>query len=388
MIKMKRVLVITPYYPYPAERNGGVHTLNALIKNMPDRVVDIFYYGENKYDEVIFTNKIGDVYNECLLKKSKMNYLFSILNRKTYTIFRFKNKSNVLKKINEKQYDEVYFDQYSSIQYSKYFKSCKKLINIAHDSMPLYFKRKMDLSKNVLLKIYYCLQQIFSKKEEKKYYNIFNKIIYLSNVDVEYEQNMHPEIFDKFYEANIGIDIKDVNAAPLIKLPNKTIIFTGVMDYSPNHDAMIYFINNIWDKLYEKDNELYLYIVGKNPKKELIELCNLKNNIVCTGTVENLFSYIKSSKLYISPLRFGTGKKNKVLEALACNIPLIASKVSLEGFKNISNYVLVANNDKEWVEKILNIMNDEVKYKKIKKEMNNVINKDYNWKFITEKMVD
>ena len=63
-----------------------------------------------------------------------------------------------------------------------------------------------------------------------------------------------------------------------------------------------------------------------------------KKNIVCTGMVENIFSYIKSAKIYISPLRFGTGKKNKVLEALACNTPLIASKVSLEGFKNINDY--------------------------------------------------
>lgn len=385
---MKRVLVITPYYPYPAERNGGIHTLNALIQNMPDRVVDIFYYGEPKSNEIVFTNKIGNVYNECLLKKSKINYLVSILNRNTYTIFRFKKKSDILKELSEKKYDEVYFDQYSSIQYSRYFKTGKKLINIAHDSMPLYFKRKMNLSKNILLKIYYYLQQIFSKKEERTYYKLFNKIIYLSNVDVEYEQKMHPEISEIFYESNIGIDLDKVNEAPLIKLPNKTIIFTGVMDYSPNHDAMVYFINNIWDKLYENDNELYLYIVGKNPKKELIDLCNLKKNIVCTGTVENIFSYIKSSKLYISPLRFGTGKKNKVLEALACNIPLVASKVSLEGFKNISDCVLTANKDEEWVYEILNVINDEMKYKKMKKKMDNVINKDYNWEFITRNMID
>lgn len=385
---MKRVLVITPYYPYPAEKNGGIHTLNALIQNMPDRVVDIFYYGEPKSNEIVFTNKIGNVYNECLLKKSKINYLVSILNRNTYTIFRFKKKSDILKELSEKKYDEVYFDQYSSIQYSRYFKTGKKLINIAHDSMPLYFKRKMNLSKNILLKIYYYLQQIFSKKEERTYYKLFNKIIYLSNVDVEYEQKMHPEISELFYESNIGIDLDKVNEAPLIKLPNKTIIFTGVMDYSPNHDAMVYFINNIWDKLYENDNELYLYIVGKNPKKELIDLCNLKKNIVCTGTVENIFSYIKSSKLYISPLRFGTGKKNKVLEALACNKPLIASKVSLEGFKNISDCVLTANKDEEWVYEILNLINDEMKYKKMKNKMDNVINKDYNWKFITRNMID
>ena len=385
---MKRVLIITPYYPYPAEKNGGIHTLNALIKNMPDRVVDVFYYGETKSNEKKFTDKIENVYNECLLKKSKINYLISILNRRTYTIFRFKNKSNILKTLNKKEYDEVYFDQYSSIQYLKYFKEYTKLINIAHDSMPLYFKRKKELSKNILLKIYYYLQQIFSKKEEKTYYRFFKKIIYLSNIDVEYEQKMHPEISSRFYESNIGIDLEEVNEAPLIKLPDKTIIFTGVMDYSPNHDAMIYFINNIWDKLYEKDNELYLYIVGKNPTKELTDLCKLKRNIICTGKVINIFSYIKSSRLYISPLRFGTGKKNKVLEALACNTPLIASKVSLEGFKNISNCVLTANSDAEWENQILNLINNDIKYKEMKKNMKNVINKDYNWKIITKKIVD
>lgn len=385
---MKKVLIITPYYPYPAEKNGGIHTLNAIIKNLPNRKADIFYYGESKNEEFKFSENINNVYHECLLKKSKLNYIFSILKGVTYTTFRFKNKSVVLNEISKNQYDEIYFDQFASIKFASYFKKNNVLINIAHDSMPMYFMRKKELSNNYLSKLYYQLQMFFSKREEKKYYSYFKKIAYLSDVDVNFEKRILPEFSEKFFESNIGIDIEKVDTAPTIKLPSKTIIFTGVMNYGPNHDAMMYFVNNIWDKIYEQDKDVNLYIVGKNPEKELIELCNSKKNIVVTGMVDNVFSYIKSSYIYISPLRFGTGKKNKVLEAIACKTPLIASKVSLEGFKNIDDYVLEANESDEWIEQVLSLIANQEYYNSIKEKMNDAINNEYSWEIITKKLVD
>ena len=104
---------------------------------------------------------------------------------------------------------------------------------------------------------------------------------------------------------------------------------------------MIVFIQEVFDKVAEKCPEVTLYIVGKNPTDKLKKLVINRKNIIVTGKVDSVFSYIKSSTIYISPLRIGSGKKNKIIEAISCGTPLIASTVSMEGFEDIEDKNLI-----------------------------------------------
>ena len=53
-----KLLLITPYYPYPAEKTGGVHTINMILNNLSNYEIDIFYYGEDENKNYKFNNQI------------------------------------------------------------------------------------------------------------------------------------------------------------------------------------------------------------------------------------------------------------------------------------------------------------------------------------------
>lgn len=261
-----------------------------------------------------------------------------------------------------------------------------KKILFMHDCIPMLFKRKISLSESIYRKWYYKLQYKFVLKEEMKYYDQFEKIIFVSQKDIEYEKKIHGRKKYSYGLCNLGIDLQIVKSAPQIRLDKNSIIFTGIMDYEPNEDAMIYFVEHIFDKVVEKVPTVTLYIVGKNPTKKLLKTVDGKENIIVTGKVDNIFTFIKAAQVYISPLRFGSGKKNKIIEAISCARPIIASTVSLEGFDDIieKNIIRRADSDEEWVENIIELLNDTQECARISREVEKLIDNTYSWKKIAD----
>lgn len=385
-----KLLLITPYYPYPAEKTGGVHTINMILNNLSNYEIDIFYYGEDENKNYKFNNQIKNVYYEDLRNKKKYSRLKSLLIGKTYSSYMYNKDSDVLNSIlSSNIYDVIIYDQYSSMDFNIKTNTSKCNYLFMHDSYPMLFERKGKMA-NIVGRIYYKLQYIYSIKEEENNYTKFDKIFFVSSKDISNEKNMHSKISDRFYLCNIGIDINEVLKAPELKLKGKSLVFTGVMDYEPNEDAMVYFIQEVFDKVAKKCPEVTLYIVGKNPTDKLKKLVKNRKNIIVTGKVDSVFSYIKSSTIYISPLRIGSGKKNKIIEAISCGTPLIASTVSMEGFEDIEdkNLILRADSSNEWVENICKLLSDEEKRIDIKKRMLNLLDESYSWKNIAKKLVE
>lgn len=383
------ILLITPYFPFPSDKSGGVHTINMILKNVKDGHIDIFYYGEDQIDEDSgkFIHTIRNIYFEDLRQKSFFCRIKSILCGKTYTLSMYKKNSHVLSEIlkNEK-YDKIIYDQYSSMNFEKC--DYEKEILFMHDSMPLLFERKKVLLKGIG-RLYYFLQERYAIREEKSFYDDFSKIVFVSSNDIQLEKKLHPQFRSKFELCNLGIDMTAVASSPKLNIDSYSLIFTGVMDYEPNEDAMLFFLSNVFPKVIEFYPTLKLYIVGKNPTNKLKELASKYRNVIVTGRVENVFSYIKSCMVYISPLRVGSGKKNKIIEAMACKIPIIASDISMEGFDDLEmKTVIHANTTEEWITAINSLLSDNQKMEKLKEKMKNVIDDKYDWNVIAKKLLE
>ena len=72
------------------------------------------------------------------------------------------------------------------------------------------------------------------------------------------------------------------------------------------------------------------WIVGADPSLRVRNLANTPG-VHVTGTVDDIRPWIWSAAVYASPLRFGLGVKNKILEAMACGAPIVATSRSLSG---------------------------------------------------------
>ena len=112
----------------------------------------------------------------------------------------------------------------------------------------------------------------------------------------------------------------------------RTIVFTGAMDYPPNADAAQYLIEKIFPLVRQRVPDARLLIVGRDPGPRLIAARRVPG-VTITGLVDNVRAYLEEAAVFAAPLRFGAGIQNKLLEALAMQVPSVASSCAADGLR-------------------------------------------------------
>jgi sugar transferase (PEP-CTERM/EpsH1 system associated) len=110
------------------------------------------------------------------------------------------------------------------------------------------------------------------------------------------------------------------------------VIFTGAMDYLPNIDAVRHFCDDILPRVRREIPETRFYIVGLNPAPEVQRLADIAG-VVVTGLVPDVRPYYARASVCVAPLRIGRGVQNKVLQAMALGMPVVASSVAQRGLQ-------------------------------------------------------
>ncbi|MDN5933868.1 MAG: glycosyltransferase family 4 protein, partial [Pseudonocardia sp.] len=110
------------------------------------------------------------------------------------------------------------------------------------------------------------------------------------------------------------------------------LVFLGRLNIPHNDDAICSFIRAAMGELVRRHPHIRLRIIGKDPSDALLGLvAQHAPNVVLEGFVENLDSVFARATVSLAPLRFGSGVKIKMLDALARGVPTLATTVSVEG---------------------------------------------------------
>jgi sugar transferase (PEP-CTERM/EpsH1 system associated) len=136
---------------------------------------------------------------------------------------------------------------------------------------------------------------------------------------------------------------------------NLNFIMTGAMDYKPNYDGAIFFITKILPYLQQQsDKKIGFYCVGRSPKKKLMAYHNPDNNIVITGSVDDVRPYMAYGFACVAPLFIGRGIQNKVLEAMAMGKACFVSPNAFDGIDAVdSEHLILCSDINQWQQKIL-----------------------------------
>ncbi len=111
------------------------------------------------------------------------------------------------------------------------------------------------------------------------------------------------------------------------------LVFTGVMSYAPNEDAAIHLVRSVLPRLRPHRPELELEVVGRHPSPALLAAARRCPGVTVTGYVNDIRPYLEGATLFVAPLRYASGLQNKVLEALAMEVPVVTTPVVAEGLR-------------------------------------------------------
>ncbi|AAK80991.1 glycosyltransferase involved in cell wall biosynthesis [Clostridium acetobutylicum] len=382
-----KILIITPSCPYPPHKSGGALIIYNLLKQNKSvgNTIDLLYYDEYDKEAEKEIRKYADsVYNKNLrVRISPLDRMLSILKGIPYGLYQYKHSllKSYCYELQKNHYDVVFFDQFSSVLFQDMI-NCTNKIFFECDCVSLFFHRKYKMGqKNLIGKVYNGLQYKYYKKIEKNYYKKFNKVFFVSESDALYVKDNFKESAANIDHINLGVNIENFDSDKYdnLDLKEKSIVFTGIMNYAPNKDAVLYFYNKILPEIIKKYPDIKFYIVGKNPDSDVQSLEG--KNVVVTGFVDDIAEYIAKASVYVSPLNYGTGMKNKVLEAMSMNKAIVASEVSVEGINELKDGVniFIAKDDKQWIDKILLLLSNDSVRKDIGANGRNIVKSYYSW---------
>ena len=308
-----------PYPPHKGDRIRSFHILQYLARRHEVRLVypsfsaaDLQHRDElQKYCVSVDTAYINRA-------TAKMHCMIGLFTGRPLTTCYFSSKE-IADIVRNLSFDIVLVDCSSMAQYVIGLDKPKIIdfVDVDYEKWLIYSKKE-HFPKNWIYKIEYNRLKIFE--------NYINKSFNCSIVISEREKRLLAAEEKVMTIAN-GVDFEKFS--PMENGIENTIIFSGAMDYYANVDGVLFFHEEVLPLIKNAVPEAKFIIAGMNPVKKVRQLAS--RDVIVTGFVPDMRSYVAQSTVFVAPLRIAKGLQNKVIEAMAMEVPVVATEAANRG---------------------------------------------------------
>ncbi len=166
------------------------------------------------------------------------------------------------------------------------------------------------------------------------------------------------------------------------EIPHR-LVFTGSMDWYPNHDAVLYFCDAILPRIRAEIPDVSFTVVGRKPAASLAALARM--GVTVTGTVPDVRPHIDEAALYVVPLRAGGGTRLKIFEALAMAKAVVSTTIGAEGLGVTSNRDIVLADDPEtFARAVISLLRDAPARRRLGRAGRALVESAYTWRHAAE----
>ena len=211
----------------------------------------------------------------------------------------------------------------------------------AVDCLSMLESRRRRVTKNPLVKLFSWMESKKLARREGRVVRGFNRVVISSAVD----RKAYPiptDLRDKIDVVPNGVDFEHFGFQQ-VEAKKNLLVFCAKLDYFPNEDAALYFARSVWPLLRTRRPELQLEIVGSSPPRSLRRLDG-GNNIRIIPSVPDVKPFLGRAWVALCPIRIRAGIQNKILEAMALGVPVVATAVCCAGLRlEPGKHLLVAD---------------------------------------------
>ncbi|HEY3323208.1 MAG TPA: glycosyltransferase [Planctomycetota bacterium] len=157
------------------------------------------------------------------------------------------------------------------------------------------------------------------------------------------------------------------------------IVFTGSLDWLPNQDAMRYFVKEVLPLIQQEVPNVAFSIVGRNPPPEIVAL-GKQPGIHVTGTVNDIRPYVFGAKVYVAPLRIGSGTRLKLLEAMAMGKAIVSTTLGAEGLPvHHDQNIVLADSAADFAREVTSLLRDGQRRRTLEAQARELVERRYSW---------
>jgi polysaccharide biosynthesis protein PslH len=172
------------------------------------------------------------------------------------------------------------------------------------------------------------------------------------------------------------------------RLGTGTVVLSGAMVYPPNEDAAVRLIRSVMPIVHRAVPGARLRIVGRDPTRRLLDAALGLPWVTVTGFVPDVRPHLEAASVFAAPLRFGAGIQNKVLEAMAMALPVVASPMAAAGLviEGSRPPLTVASSDAEMADAIVRSLEAAVRDPRPHDEARAWVGERFDWARIGQRL--
>jgi glycosyltransferase involved in cell wall biosynthesis len=148
-------------------------------------------------------------------------------------------------------------------------------------------------------------------------------------------------------------------------LVHPTLFHIGSLEWAPNQEGLVWFIENCWPDIQQKYPGLQFFIAGRNAPDWFKKKMN-QPNVVFLGEIADAYEFINSKSIMVVPLHSGSGMRIKIIEGMALGKPIVTTAVGTEGISTTSGLnIVIAEDAQGFVNSIAELIEDRGFFDKI-----------------------
>lgn len=254
----------------------------------------------------------------------------------------------------------------------------------AHNVEALIWQRNYEVERNLFKKSYIFLQWKKMVAFERKAFSLYSRIVTVSEPDKEIIAGLVPQQSIDVVDNGVDIDYFHPDGSDVRPY---SIVFTGSLDWRPNVNGLLYFLDEILPLVQENFPAVHCTLVGRKPMQVLIDKVNDRKNVTLTGTVDDVRPYMNEGAAYIVPLLIGGGSRLKILEAMSMEKAIVSTSIGAEGLHVVDNKdILLADTPENFAAAIGRLFQDRDIRGKLGKAGRKLVEEKYQWKVLARKL--
>lgn len=380
-----KLFVILSRVPYPLEKGDKLRAFNQIKQLSKKNQIVLFALNDTELDE----HALEELKKYCvaisIMKFSKFTIFFNLVRafftgmplQVGYFYFR-KAQKKVDELIEKHKPDHIYCQLIRTAEYARSHAAISKTL----DYMDVFSK---GMERRIKTDPFYMKPIL--RMEHKRLLKYENKVFdFFNNKTIISEQDRNLISHPKKQEIKVipnGVDTDYFKVIPHTK--EFELLFNGNMDYPPNVESVEYLVNKVMPLVWTKMPNVRLLISGASPNNRVLALASKK--VVISGWVDDIRENFAKSKILVAPMQISIGLQNKLLEAMAMQLPCVTSALANNALGAICNeQIMVAETPEQYARYIIELLQDDEKAKKIAMNGYQFVIKKFNWQSTTESL--
>lgn len=388
-----KILMLTPYLPYPPSSGGQVRSYN-LLKHLAQRhEITLFSLVKGEEEKKYVAEIEKYCYEVVVFRRSKEPWMLGNILRTGLGLYPFlvirnlssEQKSAVANKLSEAEFDIIHAETFYVMPHIP-----ETNVPILLVDQTIEYQVYQHFVENTAfwpLKPFLSMDVLKLKFWERYFWQKAARVVAVSEDDRQKIQQEVPNL--KVEVIPNGVDL-DFFAKPKIKTNNPRIFFQGNFTWLQNNEAARILVEDVFPLVKQQIPEVECWIVGQFPKEEIKQLEEKKDVFISqldpADTASVLDMYRKADVL-VAPLYGPGGTRLKILGAMANSLPVVTTSIGGRGIEAQDGREIILRDDpKELAAATVELLTNKALYSEITKSALKLVKEKYSWDKIAERL--